>query len=450
MKPVLDWVKSNVLIVVFAAVAILSLALGWWFSGALNASVRAEATTRGAKINELASLERSAITLNLPGREPRSVTAVINQQILDQFREIAEAVRADSDRVRTLAVERNRGRHAVVADRVFPEPPATERETTPFRLHKAITASYEQLLAEVNVGMPPPASRVAEDLSRREIQFIQSTLKKPNRESLDERERKELEEELVRSRLAIYGEQAQRLTFYASLAQLELPASPEGRALPSLGEMYDWQWRYWITRDLLEAFVDASAAANGGTPGSVIRSPVKRLLSLRVEEVPWASARRPPAGSGTQRGGFGGLGGFGGGEESPGVDGEGGAPAEAAAPADTALDFKASFTGRTTNGTFDVRRVEVRLVAATSQLPTVFDALARQNFITILDARIQPADPFQAAAEGFIYGREPVSNVVLQLETVWLRDWTVPLMPPEVRAALGASVPAQASSESSG
>ena len=48
-----------------------------------------------------------------------------------------------------------------------------------------------------------------------------------------------------------------------------------------------------------------------------------------------------------------------------------------------------------------------------------------------------PADPYQAVAEGFFYGAEPVSNVTLQLETLWLRAWTKLFMPPALKAALG-------------
>jgi hypothetical protein len=455
MKPVLEWVKSNVLIVVFAAVAIASLGLGWWFSSSLNASVRSEASARAAKLNELAALERSTVTLNLPGREPKTSSVVINQQILDQYREISEKLRADADRVRARALEINRAGHGLIAEGVFPEPRATERETVPFRLHRALLEAYDRLLAEVNAGMPPAPDRVVEDLQRREMQFIQSTLRKTSREALDERERRDLEEELVRSRLAIYGEEAQRATIYVSASSLDLPPSPEGRPLPTLGEMFDWQWRYWITRDLLEAFVDASAAANDGAPAGIVRSPVKRVLSMRIEDVPWASRRAAGSAGSTQRGGgFGGMGGFGAaggdgtavddaglsGGDAP-TDGSAGAVPGADATAEAPRDFARSFTGRQSNAVYDVRRVDVVLVAATSQLPFLFDALAKKNFITILDVGIQPADPFEAASSGFIYGRDPVSTVRLQLETVWLREWIAPLMPPEVRTALGIPAP---------
>jgi hypothetical protein len=99
--------------------------------------------------------------------------------------------------------------------------------------------------------------------------------------------------------------------------------------------------------------------------------------------------------------------------------------------------FDRGLTGREDNPVFDVRRVEVRLVAATAELPLLFDALAKVNFITVVDVSVERADPFAAAQQGFIYGKDPVSNVRLELETVWLRSWTAPLMPARVREALG-------------
>jgi hypothetical protein len=112
--------------------------------------------------------------------------------------------------------------------------------------------------------------------------------------------------------------------------------------------------------------------------------------------------------------------------------------------------YDRSITGRQDNAVFDVRRVEVRLIAATAELPLLFDALAKVNFITVVDAAIERADPFAAAKQGFIYGKDPVSSVRLELETIWLRSWTAPLMPAKVREALGVgggAVPAGDGSE---
>ena len=104
---------------------------------------------------------------------------------------------------------------------------------------------------------------------------------------------------------------------------------------------------------------------------------------------------------------------------------------------DATRDYSKRFTGRVSNPVYDVRLAQVRFVAATSALPAVFDALAAENFMTVVDVRVAPADPFLAAQQGFLYGAEPVSEVVATIETVWLREWLAERMPQAVRTALG-------------
>lgn len=441
MKPVLDWVKSNVLVVVLAVVAIGSLVAGWFVSSSMSAEVRTKAETRARKMNDLTSVEKGSITLAVPGREPTTKQVVINQKVLDEYQRITGSLKGDADGVHKLALERNRRDHKPVMTGVFPQPPADKRAVIAFGMHKELVAAYDDLLKRVNAGGPPPVDDVGEALARRESQFVESTVKKASRAELDEKELADLREDLTRSRLAIYGEHAQKVSVYADATALDIPQSPENRKLPSLGQLFDWQWKFWITSDILGAIADASAGSPGGTPTSVIGSPVKRILSLRIPDAGFGAKDQPTSGS------FGGGAGFGG----AGIGGDGAAPPPAAAPTadapltdpqidltqEAARDYKRSFTGRATNPIYDVRTALLSVVVETARMPELFDALARRNFMTVLDVKVRPADPFLAASEGFIYGKNPVSEVDLVIESVWLREWTAPLMPAEVRTALG-------------
>ena len=76
-------------------------------------------------------------------------------------------------------------------------------------------------------------------------------------------------------------------------------------------------------------------------------------------------------------------------------------------------------------------------MVSTTGITDMVDALSRQNFMTVLDVRIRPVNVFEAATEGFIYGIDPVSKVDLVIETIWMREWTADLMPPDLRDALG-------------
>ncbi|MBL9150309.1 MAG: hypothetical protein JNM94_16595 [Phycisphaerae bacterium] len=451
MKKVLDWVKANVLIVVLGVVALASIGLGWFFAGSLNESVRKTAQERAAKMTDLTGLEKSSVTLNIPGKEPETKQVVINQQILDQYKKLVETLKADADKIRALAVSRNRGNHTLLMEGVFPTVEPSMKQTVHMKLHSAVIAAYSKLFADVGAGSPPPAEAVAEDLVRREGQFILSTLRKANREALDPAEKKLLADELSRNRLALYAEQAQRISVYATTDAVGLPADPRGRAAPTPGEMFDWQWRYWIVSDIMHAVTDAAKMANNGEAGtSVLRNPVKRIVQIRVEPAGFAAAKSSSDGGGNAGSGFGGFGAAGG---APAADGQATDPnAPAAAPADpnaplgtpkvdlateAARDYTATFTGRQSNAAYDVRRAEVTAIVATAQLPIFFDALAKRNFITVTNVRVEQWNPFADAEAGFVYGKSPVSKVRFDLESVWLREWVAPYMPRDVRAALG-------------
>ncbi len=437
MTKVLDWVRGNWVIVACGVVILLTLVLAPIFSGSLEEGVRQTAEERARKVSEIAGFERSPVQLEIPGQAPRSGSGVVNAALLETYREVTTALREDADAVRSLAVEHNRKGRGVVSAEAFPRPPASQRETIQFDVHQRIVRAYDALLTSVRAGEPPAADAVATELQRRESQFITNTLRKRSRADLDARESADLAAELAKARLVRYGERARELSFYASTQSLDMPPAPQQSRI-STAEMFDWQWRLWVAEDLLGAI----AMANADSP-SVVESPVKRVVSLTVlDELPGGET------SGGDSGGFGG----GGISGRRGVDGEGsdstgsagaGAGDDAVGPVvidssvEAALDFSRTFTGRKSNSVYDVRNVELVVVVATEQLPKLFDALAKRNFMTVLDMELRPADAFEAARLGYIYGTAPVSEATLLIETVWLREWTAPFMPADARQALG-------------
>ena len=109
----------------------------------------------------------------------------------------------------------------------------------------------------------------------------------------------------------------------------------------------------------------------------------------------------------------------------------------ASVPAAGATNFDVSLSGRISNALYDVINVDMTLVVETRAIPRILDAFARQNFMTIVDLQMQPADAYDAIAEGYYYGGENVAKLQLVVETIWLRKWTKTHMPDVVRAGLG-------------
>ena len=79
----------------------------------------------------------------------------------------------------------------------------------------------------------------------------------------------------------------------------------------------------------------------------------------------------------------------------------------------------------------------LRLIVSTNALPEVLNAISRVNFMTVTSVDLRPADAFDAADAGFIYGAQPVAEVRLTIESIWLRQWLARLMPKEMQVRKG-------------
>ncbi len=415
-KMVLDWVRRHVFIVVFGAIIIAAPVAGWLIGSSLKDGVMQELQSRKSDIDALTGFESTSITLNIPGREPISVRGVVNKPLLDSYEEVVGALRKDADEVRNAALKHNSKGRDVLMPGVFPKPPESKRQTIHEEFHPEVVRAYENLLRTVRAGMPPAPAQVKEQLVLRSSKFIASVGGgKRSRTDLGPEDRKRYDDDLLKARKGIYTDAAKRYSFYASPDSVGMPRLPANIPSSGLGldRMFEWNWNFWITEDILRAI----AAANEGSP-NVLKSPVKRVVDLRVVGLGKAGESNAPA---------------------PAAAGAESAPA--AMPVDPKSEvqrsYTAGFTGRQTNALYDVREVRLELVIATDALPRLADALAAQNFITITDVRLKPADPFAAARQGFMYGAEPVSEVTLTLEAVQLREWTTRRMPEELKRRLG-------------
>ncbi|MFM7134327.1 MAG: hypothetical protein ACKO0W_08425 [Planctomycetota bacterium] len=448
VESVVAWAKSNVLAVVFGAIVVLVPAGAYVASGMFGSTVKQEAENRAKVYGEISSAASAKIELSLPGGETVALESFPNAETVAQYGVIIERVSKDAQEVYAAAAKKNRTQTPVVGAEVFPGYKPRNAATVRFDFLRALRSSYENLLKESGAGAPPAVEAVAKELETAERRFIQGDLKQESREKLSAEQVKGLQEFLAKARIGQYAEQAKKLRVYADMSAFEIPSEEQIRPVYSKPQdqdkqdslLFDLQWKYWIAADVMGAFARANAQAP-----SVLTAPVKRVLSINVLPMESGAAAPAAADASAMSGG-----------EVP-ADGSAaptdGAPADgsaAAAPAekklgvpqidpkqDAARDYAKRFTGRVTNGVYDVRVAEVTFVAQTTSLPRICDALAAQNFMTVVNMKVAPADPFAAAKRGFLYGVEPVSEVTATIETIWMRDWTAQHMPAAVRTALG-------------
>ncbi len=442
MNTVLAWVRSNIYSVFFVGVMFAAPVVLGIVAGRLNASVRSEVKERGATLVQLKQLEKTPVDfISAVGRSrPVKSTILVNQQFLDRYQEVVGRISDDAKRIRQEALNFNRADRDVLFPGLFPEPAPTQLETIPRRMYMALVAAYERLLVDMRAGAPPSAESMGEILEAAEERFRTQILIKPGGQRLTDDDMIWLKEQLTNTRLSHCAETAKGIGIYTTLASLNVPDEslvPPRAEAQGMVQLFQWQWSLWITQDIVGALSDANEPFE-----SVLEAPIKRLVSLVEFGAPVVAGGSAGGGGSGFNAGFapGGGRGAGSGASTP-------AGGKAAAPLDPArevpLDFAYSFTGRKTNPLYDVRLIQLVLIVETARIPVVLDALSRKNFITILDATLEAVDAFEEIAEGYFYGSAGVSKLTLDLETVWLREWTAPLMPPDLKLALGIPVVTQ-------
>lgn len=399
MNQILDWLKTNIPIIIFSVIIVASVVTLPLLAGGMNQSVREEIQTRTRSLTELQRLENTSI--QIPDTNEQT-TGVVNEQLLEQFREYFDHRVGDATTVWDAALEHNRKDHTVLMPELFPEPPRQQREIYPRHFHERLVNAYDELLAEVRVGMPPSQSEILHELERRERQFRVQVLRRDMDETLTGEAREQLEEELRSLRMLRYQEQAQSVLYYLDPAVLRVPEFDRGVSY-SLNELFEWQWRFWIHSDVLRSL--AFANEDGG---SVVNGPVKRVAEMSIGASPAA---------------------------------DGGRTAQSIDPSrEVSTDFAVSLTGRRSNHLYDVRYVSLDLIVDSDRVYDVIDAFSAYNFMTVTNAEISDENPYEAARAGFYYGSRPVVRLSLRVETVWFREWTSERMPEQTLQALGIQV----------
>ncbi|MDA0802571.1 MAG: hypothetical protein O2819_02300 [Planctomycetota bacterium] len=409
--------KSNVSFIILGLVAVSVPVAGWYFGSGQREAVAKKAELLAQDISALdrAGQVSPAISLDIPGQQaPFEYSGIASAELVRALRERVDQILAGSIGVDQTAIDRNRGEHALLKST---RPGRTvdlrdmakdefkgEIPVFPENFHEALVQSYLDLFRSVDAGSPPPAELVLKNVQVREAQLMAGEFEAPAGMKLEPDQEAALRSKLAAVRLAEYRDAARGLRFYGDPFAAGMPSS----SFPKLEivQMHAQLWRLWIVEDMVGAIVGANQGFD-----SLLTAPVKRLTALYFGPI-YPEKESAPAGL---------------------------ADADSMAPAAMpGKDFRQYHTGRASNDIADLVRVRIDVVVETRGVPRFVDALATQNFVTIVNARLTPVDSFAAAREGFIYGSEPCSLLHLELETVWLRGWTCDLMPEVVRARLGA------------
>lgn len=452
MKNVLGWVKKNLIIVISVVLILVFLPVGWVFSSRWNASVQQSATQ--AYNSTRTELDRAgSVSYSLPavleGEEPISVSRAPNRVVTEFFREQKAMREAQVGDIVERGTAFNRGDHGELVPGLLPsaasnsalrllglemaEQIAGTRDADGNVIRPSV---YDLLLRRLNAGGPPNPAELGGLLSEFGTREQERYAAGSTDNRLTEDQSRELAEGLVRRRLQEYAGRARSLTFYATpdalrTAQNEagwsnIPDAPPSQSEITEARAFVWLWDYWVVTDVLRAVALANTDPVSGAM-TVPDAPVKRVERLRISEVDLPA--QDAAGGQDNFGSIGGRDPY----ARPGAGQSG----------DAAQAGPTTHTGRTGDESYDVRRVELTVIASSQDLPRLFEALGRVNYMTVTGVRLDPVDVWAHLEAGYFYGEDHVVRATVDIETVWLRSWTLPLMPDRVRQAVGAPVETQ-------
>lgn len=430
---IMTFIKKRWPLIASIAVILVALPVAWVVSGKLNAGIKEG--QEGAANGLLTRLDGLKVSYELPapvdGMEPVERSGVMpHPRLTEWFAQRQEAQRERLAEATEAIIEFNRKDRGVLVEGLFPKQPEDDSEAQLLRLRMQDLlipgdgeSAYEQLVASLNATTPPDPQRVLDTLNDTRARLFEREEAQSGEAQFEPEELEAITQELTAQRVSLYARPAQESSIYLSLEQFPsgspfsvAPAFPRQAVAgsPSHGLTFLWQMDYWLAQDLIGFLREANT--RGGSLLPIVDAPVKRVLSIEGQPLKLdRTSGRDQFDAGVE----------------PGPD-----------PANQLFEprYHASPSGREANWLnqlYDIRRVRVGLIVDSARIPEIIDAAGRYNLISVTDLDIAAVDVWRDLEQGFYYGQDHVVRVDMELEFVYLRAWTAPLMPDIIRQELG-------------
>ncbi len=460
MKNILQWAKTNPIALASVVVAFLSVVFIAYIVFLRGAGKMDEIVeTAQADLRQMSTLQRTTITYPAgdPNAPPQEVLGVANENVISTLRGLYDTLKEEFDEVLSNAEQINRGNRpeSLIVEGMLPNPSssavrieARDRYIPVLEsmLGTGPLVSPESPWPELEAGLPltPQAVKDKLDLNRaNQIASSGSTVRPDVYAQYQENQRKTYLSAMYDHALGmqIYVES---LNPQEAGFPFEAPAWVGLVTAPSDAEIWEGQLRVWILADLVRAIretnIRAAAAlpkdnvdtpeVNEAVPPAPFSLPVKRLIKAEVVS------------------GYVGLNSLGAMMATDGTSGvraaipaeQGDAPKKPIPGSnDRAVpdNFYFGPAGRASNALYDVRHARLIVHVEFQRLPMLFEQLAATNLMTVLSVELRDVDEFELFKQGYLYGEQDTVEVEMVIETIWMRQWTVALMPKAVRTYLG-------------
>lgn len=411
---VLGFLKRRWVMIVCALVILVAPIGAIVAQGFLLADNEKVVKDRVKLFDDLGGLKKGTISIRMPDGTSKDESAALNKSIIERIKTHNEELGKSAAAVYAAALSRNRGQHAMLPglDAYLPKPVKADEATREILLQKweeIIRPARQALVADPSLRGPASVSEMLQRAVGAQSQYFAAN-RISSRTEVPPGDMNRFLDALREARVQAVVDHANGANFYLDPGAIRWFGKPkldkaEGEAAVQvvLTSLYRSQWDLWLVSDLLKAF----RAVNARQPGGPMKSPLKRVMAVEFDAVGYPAKAEGDAAA------------------AEGGDGEAIDPQKEAA-----LDHKAGgLLGLVSNQLYDVRTTTVTLVVDTAAIPALVNELARCNFISVSDVRLQPADTFEALRKGYAYGSQPCSQLTLTLKSVWFRDWTTERMP---------------------
>jgi hypothetical protein len=413
----MKFVKANAVLVICGAVVLLALVAIYWPISGVKADVVQRASDRLAAAKSLSS---DSVKIEIPYGNSKPFNAPPTQAIIKARQEAQKLIKAQAEEINKMAARDNqRGRVQGPAEAPVPllndkpEPyflPTVDRsKVTPLRFKIDYNRLFPTWVAALSGRsdvhpMPPTGTEVTEAYAATlRNQGVTGNVNANDPAGIEARSNFTLNE---------LGLRAKQLKMYvddnALLRETSWADSPN-EPLPE--DIFNAVVECWLQKDIITAINALNESSK-----SVDTSPIKRLERINI------------GGDAGMASGF--VGGAKGGLFLEPVI----ATKDAPAPANNGVDATRTLTGHVGGASYDTVLVGITLYMDPAAENKFYDELYRQNNgYTVLNVKTTAVDPFEAASNGFLYGKTQVVRKDILVEALFFRSWLVPLMPQSIR-----------------
>ena len=409
----MEIVKKHILSVICGVVVLVAVVLAFWPLGSMKEAAQALLNTRANHFSQIQSLrtrQRHLPVVDMGSAEAPLLAGFPTDKAIEKAKVLAEKLAAEKSAVLRAAAESN------IRELLVLQSLPNAVGNTPFEFKERYLKTIVAFPKSIGAGQPPTAAEI--DAAKAELWETQYKLNisRPNGvvDPIDEADKKKaFDREVLDLAEKEKYRRAEQIKVY--LAPDAVQASPgiatAGGLAPSRKTMWYAQLTLWLQTDIGLAISAANAPYR-----NVVTGPVKNWISLRVDPYRLAAA---PAGS--VGGGY-----------------SGGYPGATPVAAPTASEeprFDLSPTGRVCNSLYDVLPFTLVVDVEANKIPAFLQELGRNRLITPTSVKLQPLNSnlLLTSPSNYVYGLEPVARVTILAEALYLRSWTMDLMPDEVK-----------------